>query len=52
MPQIKPFNDFMQCSNTYMYTTHVIKLIQIAFWNTEKVFDKLVDIEINIIFKI
>ena len=49
MPQIK---SFMQCSNTYMYITHVIIQIESILKYWKGFFDKLVDIEINIIFKI
>ena len=46
MPQIK---SFMQCSNTYMYTTHVINSKKEHSEILKRFFDKLVDIEINII---
>ena len=49
MPQIK---SFMQCSNTYMHTTHVINSNREHSEILKRFFDKLVDIEINIIFKI
>ena len=49
MPQIK---SFMQFSNTYMYTAHVINSNREHSEILKRFFDKLVDIEINIIFKI
>ena len=49
MPQIKSFR---QCSNTYKYTTHVINSNREHSEILKRFFDKLVDIEINIIFKI
>ena len=49
MPQIK---SFMQCSNTYMNTTHMINSNREHSEILKRFFDKLVDIEINIIFKI
>ena len=49
MPQLK---SFVQCSNTYMYTTHVINSNREHSEILKRFFDKLVDIEINIIFKI
>ena len=49
MPQIK---SFMQCSNTYMYTTQVINSNSEHSEILKRFFDKLVDIEINMIFKI
>ena len=48
MPQIK---SFMQCSNTYMYTTHVVNSNKEHSEILRRFFDKLVDIEINLISK-
>ena len=41
MPQIK---SFMQCSNTYMYTTHVVNSNREHSEIMKIIFDKLVDI--------
>ena len=51
MPQIK---SFLQCSNAYMYTTHVINSNREHSEILKSFFDKLVlvDIEIYIMFKI
>ena len=49
MPQIKSLR---QCSNTYMYTTNVINSNREHSEILKRFFDKQVDTEINIIFKI
>ena len=45
MPQIK---SFMQYSNTYMYTTHVVNSNKEHSEILRRFFDKLVDIEIKV----
>ena len=51
-------NNFIQCLNTYMYTTHVINSIREQSEILKKVFLgnyfflTIIDIKINIIFKI